>query len=663
MSSDPDVIAPAEGVTAGATSEETQTGVGRDPRQRKDWAGSSAVDDPDRRRWEHDTVPEHEYVYHLQNGVEAFRKLKGRRSDGGKAFLTARLFTEGWSELEIAQQESPEAFCRHPDLAHYLKGAGDVPHILYALPGLARGIREQPDDPVFITEGEKDADTLIALGLIATTNPDGALKWKPEYNEWFRNRDVVVMIDNDPNGRKRGKMLAVALYRFAKSTKLVELPGLARNADVTDWLQTGKSQADLMAAVEATEVWEPFDRDDDGRPYRSPDNARLALDLLGVSVRYDEFADRTTVFGLKGFGPLLDDAAAIRLRFMVEERWRLAFSKEKFWDGVTDYARRNSFHPVRDYLDRLRWDGVPRLDGWLSRYGGAEASAYSVAVGTIPLIAAVRRVREPGCKFDELLVLEGAQGVDKSTALRVLAVRDEWFVDDLPIGADSKVVMEQISGCWIAEFAEMKGMKSSEVENVKSMVARQIDKARMAYGRAVTERPRQCVFFGTTNADEYLRDSTGNRRFWPIKVTRFDTDALRADRDQLWAEASAREADGESIRLPKHLWAIAGEHQDARMMRDPMFEVLSERLEGHEGKVRANDIWDALGLNDPARRTQSHNNQLHSAMHKLGWSRPPSKLRFDGRPQHAWIKGDASVEVPRSIVLGLDAFGRDGRPM
>lgn len=663
MLSEADSKAPAGGEPAGATSGQTPNGLSPDRHQRKEWAGSFSVDDPDRRKWERDTVLEEEFPYHLQNGVEVFRKLKGRRSDEGKAFITVRLFTDGMSELQIARQENPEAFCHYPGLEHYLKGAGDVQHILYALPTFARSLADRPDDPVIITEGEKDANTMIALDFISTTNPDGALKWKPEYNEWFRDRDVVVMIDNDPNGRKRGKMLAVALYRFAKSVKLVELPGLARNADVTDWLQSGKSKADLLAAVEETAPWEPFDRDDDGRAYKSPDNARLALDLLGVTVRYDEFADRYTVSGLKGFGPFLEDAGVIRLRFMVEERWRLAFAKEKWWEAVTDYARRNSFHPVRDYLDVLRWDGVPRLDGWLSRYGGAEASPYSIAVGTIPLIAAVRRVREPGCKYDELLVLEGPQGVDKSTALRVLAVNDEWFVDDLPIGADSKVVMEQISGCWLAEFAEMKGLKNSDVENVKSMVARQRDKARMAYGRAVTERPRQCVFFGTTNADEYLRDSTGNRRFWPIKIVRFNTDALRADRDQLWAEAAAREAAGESIRLPENLWATAGEHQDARMMRSPMFDVLSERLDGHEGKVRANDIWDALGLHDPARRTQFHNLDLHAAMHKLGWSRPPSKLRFDGRPQHAWIKGDASIEVPRSIVLGLDAFGRDGRPM
>jgi predicted P-loop ATPase len=143
----------------------------------------------------------------------------------------------------------------------------------------------------------------------------------------------------------------------------------------------------------------------------------------------------------------------------------------------------------------------------------------SARVGRLWLVAAVRRIREPGCKFDEMLVLESpTQGLDKSSALAALAVKDDWFTDQLPLNADDKKVIETLAGRWIVEAAEL-----------KAFLSQRIDRARMSYGRLVTEVPRQCVIVGTTNDDAYLRDSTGNRRFWPVKIDRFDLAALRRD--------------------------------------------------------------------------------------------------------------------------------------
>ena len=162
---------------------------------------------------------------------------------------------------------------------------------------------------------------------------------------------------------------------------------------------------------------------------------------------------------------------------------------------------------------------------------------------TLTLIAAVRRVRTPGCKFDELLVLESPQGLLKSSALRVLSVEESWFSDDLPLNSDGKRAIESLAGRWIVEAAELNGLRRSDIEHLKSFLSRQVDRARMSYDRLVTAAPRQCVFIGTTNSTTYLRDGTGNRRFWPVRVGRFDIEALRRDRDQLWAEAAAREAE------------------------------------------------------------------------------------------------------------------------
>src|SRR3546814_13105326 len=154
-----------------------------------------------------------------------------------------------------------------------------------------------------------------------------------------------------------------------------------------------------------------------------------------------------------------------------------------------------------------------------------------------------------------MLVLESKQVRNKSAALRVLATRDEWFIDELPLNAESKVVIERLAGRWIAEAAELKGMRKGEVEHLKGFLSRQNDTARMSYARLPVIVPRQCVIFGTTNSERYLRDLTGNRRFWPVRVDGFDLPRLRADVDQLWAAAATREARGARIRLAPPPWA------------------------------------------------------------------------------------------------------------
>jgi 5S rRNA maturation endonuclease (ribonuclease M5) len=637
--------------------------------------GSYSFDDPDRPRWDRDTKLVAEYDYHHPDGRYAYTKLKGLRADGKKAFLTGRRL--GGNDLQIEKMEWPNEFYRYPGLTSYMKGSDDQPD-LYRLPELLAAMAERPDDPVFICEGEKDADRLWAIGLIATTNPNGAGKWRPEFDRLFQGREVIILADNDQRGRDHAQQVAANVASFAAQVKIVRLPDLAVNGDVTDWLEAGHSKDDLLAAVESAEVYEAgssaggtdagathtapgeFSLNENGVPFKTLRNALIAIDRLGVTLRYDEFASRYLIDGLPGFGPALDDAALTRMRLRVEQEWGLIFGKDRWFDIATDQARHNTFNPVRAYLDarQSEWDGQKRLDTWLTVYGGAEDNEYTRVVGAISLIAAARRARQPGCKFDEMAVLESEQGTNKSSALAILAVKEEWFTDDCPLNADSKVLIEQLGGRWIIEMGELKGMRRGEVEHVKSMLSRRVDKARLAYGRMPVEQPRQCVFFGTTNDSAYLRDMTGNRRFWPVKVQRFDLNGLRADRDQLWAEAAVREAKGASIRLPEHLWAVAGEHQAAREVMDPIFETLAERLEGWKGKVRASDIWETIGLGDPSRRTPDHNVRLSAAMQKLGWRRPKSVLRFDGKPQRAWVKGedglkaDAYPEVPSHVLRG-----------
>lgn len=395
------------------------------------------------------------------------------------------------------------------------------------------------------------------------------------------------------------------------------------------------------------EVDDSFDCDKEGRPLpTSQRNIRVALRKLGVTVRHDQFSGRNRVGGLDGFGPGLDDAALDRLWLLIDERFGFRPGREFFLTVTRDAARRIGFHPVVEYLAGLRWDGVPRIGGWLAAYGGAEDTAFVRAVGALALIAAVRRVRQPGVKFDEMLVLEGAQGTNKSSALKVLAVSEEWFTDDMPLNAKAQQVIEILSGKWIVEAGELNGMRRGGIDQLKGFLSRTHDKARMAYDRLESEVARQCIIVGTTNDRRYLRDTTGGRRFWPVAVERFDLEALRRDRDQLWAEAAAREAEGASIRLDPALYDAAAAVQDERRVEDPFYERLHSALgEQTEGKLKTEDAWQIVGK-PGGQRTQDDNARLGDAMRRLGFER--TQRRFGGKPEYCYLRGDGARRiVPR----------------
>lgn len=379
---------------------------------------------------------------------------------------------------------------------------------------------------------------------------------------------------------------------------------------------------------------------DKGKPYSSQSNTRIALLRMGVRVRYDRFADRMLIDGLDGFGPRLDDAGMDRLRLSVDQQYKFMPSKDLFYTIVQDTAQRNWFHPVHDYLDALKWDGVPRIDKWLTTYGGAVSSGYVDAVGALLLVAAVRRIRHPGCKFDEMVVLEGSQGTNKSTALAIMAVTEEWFTDDMPLNVDGKRVIEVLAGRWIVEAGELSGLTRADIGNLKAFLARQHDRGRMAYGRLTKELPRQCVIIGTTNDKKYLKDLTGNRRIWPVQVKQFDTDALARDRNQLWAEAVAREASGVSIRLDKSLWPAAADQQMQRTTDDPFFEALRDKLQDIEGgKIAAETVWDILKIATNV-RGQEQSRRVTEAMGRLGWERPRNnQVKINGRQVTGFTKG------------------------
>src|SRR5260221_10340210 len=265
-------------------------------------------------------------------------------------------------------------------------------------------------------------------------------------------------------------------------------------------------------------------------------------------INFDCFRQRTVLRGRAPWMTTGADEIEWRPTFdILAAEWlqhaRIHVSPDVAAQAVEVVAHDNEFHPVRNYLERCRWDGEPRLDHWATQYLGAPDSTYVQAGTARWMISAVARVSDPGTKADCCLILEGRQGLLKSTALKTLG--SPWLTDDLA-DLGSKDSSLQLSGAWIIELSELDAMNRMEVGRIKAFMARSTDRFRPPYGKRVIEVPRQCVFAGSVNVNSYLRDETGGRRFWPIVCSKIDIDGLSAARDGLWAEARDRYLAGEA---------------------------------------------------------------------------------------------------------------------
>jgi putative DNA primase/helicase len=261
-----------------------------------------------------------------------------------------------------------------------------------------------------------------------------------------------------------------------------------------------------------------------------------------------------------------DMADIVRACDWFEWRYGMHVSVPMMTHSLLAEAKRLRFHPVREYLEGLKWDGVERLNSFCSNYLGAKHSRVTEAAGRKWLIAAIARVMRPGSKVDSVLVLEGSQGIGKSTALNILG--GSWFMDS-PIAMGSKEGSHVLQGSWIIEMSELDAMRGREITEVKAFLTRREDKFRPAYEKANFDFPRQCIFAATTNEEEYLGDVTGNRRFWPVMCGRIDLEKLKLDRDQIWAEALEAYNSGEAWHIQDpSLSAAFSEEQSERATVD-----------------------------------------------------------------------------------------------
>lgn len=236
-------------------------------------------------------------------------------------------------------------------------------------------------------------------------------------------------------------------------------------------------------------------------------------------------------------------------------------------EAVQVLAKEHAYHPVRQYLEPLKWDGKHRLCTWLRDYGGAEDTELTREIGVRWMISGCARIMRPACQCDYTLVLEGQQGIRKSSALRALG--EPWYTDDLCDVGKGHEAAVQIQGHWIVEIKELAAFHRTEWIQIKAWLDRREDKFRPAYGRRLVTFPRQNIFAASTNRRQWIEDDTGARRFWPILCSRWDTDRLFRDRDQLWAEAIYLYLSGEQWWLADDMTEMAAEAQQRRQMTDP----------------------------------------------------------------------------------------------
>lgn len=400
---------------------------------------------------------------------------------------------------------------------------------------LLRGARAADfDQPVAATgsapPGPATADALLAAAAALTKPPDAA----PLSD--LLGQLAIARLEPVP---ERQVLAAVkAATGIAVSILDKQLVELRRRLNAT---------GDLRRAV-VRPPWAPLLRlDPGGTPERNEANVITALSLdaaFAGALMFDEFSqeimvarplpwDALSTAHPRAWGEADDVRCAEWL-----QRHEINVPPVVVGRSVIAVARNIVVHPVRDYLKSLSWDGAPRLDTWAMAYLGVEDTALNRAMAALWLVAAVARIMQPGCKADHMLILEGPQGIRKSTALKILA-SEPWFTDELA-ELGSKDAAQQMRGVWIIEMAELDAMGQADVSRIKAFLSRTTDRYRPPYERYVVTVPRQCVFAGTVNPDTYLRDETGNRRFWPLRCGTIDLDGLRRDRNQLWAEAIAR---------------------------------------------------------------------------------------------------------------------------
>lgn len=354
-------------------------------------------------------------------------------------------------------------------------------------------------------------------------------------------------------------------------------------------LEAGEDFAEISQNIKVNDEWlAEMDVDRKGNYLATPKNINLIMENdpnLKDCFAYNLFFDRTALKRLppwrkKNDNEMFirdDDEANLRL-YLSKEPWRIE-GKQKITDALDIICRKNAFHPVRDYFNELKWDGLSRLDTLFIDYLGAEDTDLNRWITRIIFTAAVYRIYEPGTKFDQIVVLVGTQGCGKSTIVEKMAVDNRWFTSSMPSPDKPDKAADHLRGKFIVEIGELVGFKKAEVEAIKNFLSKRADDFHAPYGKNDIHRPRQCVFFATTNEEQFLRDCSGERRYWPLQT------AVYTPKYNVWEELSPD--------VVRQIWAEAVEHYKERIpLQLPI--GLNEELRAVQEQYKKVDDWQGV---------------------------------------------------------------------
>lgn len=605
------------------------------------------------------------FTNYVPTSVHLYRTADG----GGYGYVLRQDLDNGRKVTPMVQ------WCSRPD-----KPDG-WSHFTFARPRPMYGIGHIAEKKqIVIVEGEKTADH--AYGILGTKT--AVVCWAggtnaPEHTDWspLSGRDVIIVPDADEPGRAAADAIALLadeagalririvdtseMEATKKGWDLVDADPKWGRPDVMKWLgerAQGWSQPDdegePMTAEEGqpptepeetgtdvaeTENWEDIILyNADGAPKASSQHNYITFlrhhpDFRGI-FHFNEFSLQITLTKC----PPWEKERDFKVRDLTEEdtifcqsaleRYGLTPKFDGARKAIIAAASKNAFHPAREFFTALRdkWDGEKRLDNWLTYYLGAKPTAFTAMVGRKWMVAAVRRVFQPGCKFDSMLILEGPQNIGKSFALRELATfhGESYFTDGVK-DIRAKEAAMTMHGCLIVELAELDALSKAETTQIKSWITQQEDSYRPPYASQVRRAPRQCVLAGTVNPEGgYLKDSTGNRRFWPVWCTAVDLPAIKADREQIWAEAVNAHFAGEAIYLQGDEIKIANAAQADRYQDDIWADDIDNFI-APMGSITVREIlWSVLEI-PKERRSVLQERRVMRHLINRGWMRVKDK--------------------------------------
>lgn len=557
------------------------------------------------------------------------------------------------------------------------------PRPLYGLDLLAA----RPDAPAIIVEGEPCADALrpLATMYVVVAWPGGSQALTKADLSPLKGRKLLLWPDADTPGINCMRRVAEQMHGQCPEVKYLDITGMPEGWDckdaieidgwdwakIVEWAkprarvyepprpppeanplaevarsqpeapkpptpddrqptvkETASATAESPTVASCWQIWQDLGLacTDKGIPYPNVDNVQRVLEkwepMRGV-IWFDEFRNQLMTSRTGPAREWADHDDVWLQTWFQRDMGMVKMSKDCIQGAIVGHARKFSRNEPKDWMESLTWDGTPRLEHFLEDHLGADATAYVRAVSKNWWISLVARIYRPGCKVDTMMVLEGPQGIRKSSALA--AIGGAWYAE-IAERVDNKDFHQCLQGKMLVEIAELDAFGKSEVTRIKQVITCATDRYRASYGRYAEDHPRKCVFVGSTNDDHYLRDATGGRRFWPVRCRSIDLDGIKANRDQLFAEAVALLKQGASW------WEMPADEtereQEARRQVDSWEEPISAWLRGRESEITAAGglslttteiLRGALGMDDVSKHGRGEQTRVGGIMKVLGW--------------------------------------------